>query len=46
MWQKSYWVINLPGEWMTYDKHDYLEQQAEAYKKWWERLEEIIRPAE
>lgn len=32
----------LPGVWMTYDKHDYLEEQAEAYKKWWERLEEII----
>jgi len=31
----------LPGEWMTYDKHDYLEEQAEAYKKWWDRLQEI-----
>lgn len=32
----------LPGVWMTYDKHDYLEEQAEAYKKWWARLKEII----
>jgi len=32
----------LPGEWMTYDKHDYLEEQAGAYKKWWDRLEDII----
>ncbi len=31
----------LPGEWMTYDKHDYLEEQAEAYKKWWGRLQDI-----
>ncbi|WP_438461986.1 tyrosine-type recombinase/integrase [Marinomonas sp. PE14-40] len=32
----------LPGEWATYDRHDYLEEQAEAYRKWWDRLEGII----
>ena len=32
----------LPGEWQTYDKHAYLEEQTEAYKKWWDRLQSII----
>ncbi|MEH6626975.1 MAG: site-specific integrase [Motiliproteus sp.] len=32
----------LPGEWQTYDHHDYIEEQAEAYKAWWARLEDII----
>jgi len=31
----------LPGEWATYDRHDYLEEQAEAYKNWWDRLDDI-----
>lgn len=31
----------LPGEWLTYDKHDYLEEQADAYKLWWTKLESL-----
>lgn len=29
----------MPGEWGTYDRHTYLPEQAEAYQKWWERLQ-------
>ena len=32
----------LPGEWQTYDKYDYLEEQAEGYAKWWAKIEEIV----
>lgn len=28
----------LPGVWQTYDKHDYLEEQAAAYERWNQRL--------
>ncbi|NAW59663.1 MULTISPECIES: tyrosine-type recombinase/integrase [unclassified Vibrio] len=31
----------LPGEWSTYDKGYYLDEQREAYIKWAERLEDI-----
>lgn len=32
----------LPGEWKTYDHHDYLAEQEKAYKAWFERLKEPI----
>jgi integrase len=32
----------LPGEWQTYDKHDYLPEQAKAYTLWWQRLQRIL----
>jgi len=28
----------LPGSWQVYDHYDYLPEQAEAYKAWYERL--------
>ena len=31
----------LPKIWGTYDKHDYLSEQKEAYEKWMDRLESI-----
>jgi len=31
----------LPKIWGTYDKHDYLDEQYDAYTKWVERLENI-----
>lgn len=31
----------LPGVWQVYDHHLYLEEQAEAYRAWWERLQLI-----
>ncbi|MBO9493812.1 integrase family protein [Thalassotalea sp. G20_0] len=31
----------LPGEWQVYDHHLYIEEQAEAYSKWWTRLMEF-----
>jgi hypothetical protein len=31
----------LPKIWGTYDKHDYLSEQKEAYEKWVDRLESI-----
>lgn len=31
----------LPGEWRTYDRHDYLEEQAECLRLWVNRLNEI-----
>lgn len=32
----------LPGDWQVYDHHTYLNEQAEAYKKWWKRLMNIV----
>lgn len=32
----------LPKIWGTYDKHDYLEEQREAYTKWVDRFHSII----
>lgn len=32
----------LPGEWQTYDQHDYLAEQAKAYTLWWQRLQRIL----
>ena len=32
----------LPKIWGTYDKHDYLEEQREAYTKWVDRFHTII----
>lgn len=34
---------SLKGMQGIYDRHDYLEEQASAYKKWWHRLEELTR---
>ena len=31
----------LPGEWQTYDQHDYLNEQAEAISAWCKRLDEL-----
>lgn len=31
----------LPTVWRTYDKHNYLKEQAEAYSQWVRRLESI-----
>ncbi|OFE12350.1 integrase [Pseudohongiella acticola] len=35
----------MPGEWQTYDLHDYLGEQRDAYDKWWERLTGIVGQA-
>jgi len=35
---------SLPGVWQVYDRHDYLDEQASIYRKWWKRLEEARRP--
>lgn len=32
----------LPKMWQTYDRYDYLKEQAEAYKAWYERLQVIL----
>ncbi len=32
----------LPGEWMTYDRHDYLKEQSDCLIKWISRLDSII----
>lgn len=32
----------LPGIWQVYDKHTYLEEQREAYEKWWDKLTKIV----
>ena len=29
---------------MTYDRHDYLEEQAAAYKAWFDKLQAIVYP--
>ena len=34
----------LPGVRMTYDRHDYLEEQAAAYKAWFDKLQAIVYP--
>jgi hypothetical protein len=31
----------LPGVWQTYDKHNYLDEQAEAYVAWAKRIKNI-----
>ncbi|ENC6709565.1 integrase arm-type DNA-binding domain-containing protein [Vibrio harveyi] len=31
----------LPGVWQTYDKDLYIDEQREAYSKWWDRLQKI-----
>ena len=36
----------LPGAWQVYDHHLYIEEQAEAYSKWWERLINITHHQE
>ncbi|WP_086953079.1 tyrosine-type recombinase/integrase, partial [Xenorhabdus innexi] len=28
----------LPGIWQVYDKHTYLNEQREAYERWWDKL--------
>ncbi|WP_413495546.1 tyrosine-type recombinase/integrase [Morganella psychrotolerans] len=32
----------LPGVWQVYDKHTYLEEQREAYEKWWDKVTRIV----
>lgn len=32
----------LPGQWQVYDHYDYLKEQAEAYRRWWDRLMTIV----
>ncbi len=32
----------LPGVWQVYDRHDYLEEQAAAYKAWHARLMSLV----
>ena len=32
----------LPGVWQVYDRHGYLEEQAEAYRKWYARVMGIV----
>lgn len=32
----------LPGVWQVYDRHDYLEEQGRAYRKWHERVMHIV----
>ncbi|MCP9270519.1 site-specific integrase [Xenorhabdus sp. XENO-1] len=32
----------LPGVWQVYDKHTYLNEQREAYERWWEKLTKIV----
>lgn len=36
----------LPGVWQVYDHYDYLPEQAEIYKAWWEKLQRIRYPEE
>lgn len=31
----------LPGSWQVYDQYDYLAEQKEAYRGWWQRLETL-----
>lgn len=35
----------LSGVWEVYDHHDYVEEQAEAYRKWWALLMTIVTEA-
>lgn len=32
----------LPGTWQVYDRHDYLEEQAGAYRAWWQRIMRLV----
>ncbi|MBI6548234.1 tyrosine-type recombinase/integrase [Xenorhabdus lircayensis] len=32
----------LPGVWQVYDKHTYLNEQREAYERWWVKLTKIV----
>ncbi|MDE9462494.1 tyrosine-type recombinase/integrase [Xenorhabdus bovienii] len=32
----------LPGVWQVYDKHTYLNEQREAYERWWDKLTKIV----
>lgn len=32
----------LPGVWQVYDKHTYLDEQREAYEKWWDKVNKIV----
>ncbi|MDX7991383.1 tyrosine-type recombinase/integrase [Xenorhabdus littoralis] len=32
----------LPGIWQVYDKHTYLNEQREAYERWWEKVTRIV----
>lgn len=32
----------LPGVWQVYDKYTYLDEQREAYEKWWDKLNKIV----
>ncbi|MEQ1963971.1 site-specific integrase [Xenorhabdus khoisanae] len=32
----------LPGIWQVYDKHTYLNEQREAYERWWDKLTRIV----
>ncbi|NHB93769.1 tyrosine-type recombinase/integrase [Photorhabdus cinerea] len=32
----------LPGVWQVYDKHTYLNEQKEAYERWWDKLTKIV----
>lgn len=34
----------LPGVWQVYDKHTYLDEQREAYEKWWDKVTKIVYP--
>ncbi|MGF1877296.1 integrase family protein [Photobacterium frigidiphilum] len=36
----------LPGVWGVYDKHQYLNEQREAYVAWWYKLERILAGSE
>ncbi|MBE4265308.1 hypothetical protein HJ071_10170 [Vibrio parahaemolyticus] len=31
----------LPGVWQTYDRYDYVDEQKQAYSKWWDRIQAI-----
>ncbi len=33
---------SLKGMQGVYDRHLYLEEQTVAYKKWWDRIQEIV----
>jgi integrase len=33
----------MPGEQGTYDLYDYLKPQAKAYRKWWSKIESLIK---
>ncbi|HGJ5878979.1 tyrosine-type recombinase/integrase [Arsenophonus nasoniae] len=35
----------LPGVWQVYDKHTYLEEQREAYERWWNKVNQIVYPS-